>query len=183
MSGRVLILPGYNDSDPQHWQSLWEKKHREFIRVEQADWDNPDCDTWVSALDDAVRADDSEVCLVAHSLGCITAAHWATLRYSPQVIAALLVAPADVEEPPFRSIVESFCPAPLQRLPFRSVMVASSNDPYLSLDRARQFARAWGSELVEVGAQGHINTDAGFGEWPEGEMFLGQLLRGMFLHV
>jgi predicted alpha/beta hydrolase family esterase len=36
------------------------------------------------------------------------------------------------------------------------------------LERARQFAEVWGSEFVNIGAAGHINTASGYGEWPEG---------------
>ena len=71
--------------------------------------------------------------------------------------------------------VASFAPVPLERLPFPSIVVASSDDPYVSLERAEAFARGWGSRLVTIGAAGHINTDAGYGEWPEGRRLLDEL--------
>jgi hypothetical protein len=46
--------------------------------------------------------------------------------------------------------------------------VASTTDEWVSLVRARQFAAAWGSELVNIGPAGHINTASGYGEWPAG---------------
>ena len=171
----VLILPGYQDSGPEHWQSLWEQKHG-LTRVVQRDWENPERDEWVATLDRAIAATPGAPVLVAHSLGCLAVVHWAGRHRAP-VHGALLVAPPDVERPDFLPAARSFGPIPLVPLPFPSVVVASADDPFADLSRARHFARAWGSELVEVGAAGHINTAAGFGPWPEGERLLDQLRR------
>ncbi|HEU4885739.1 MAG TPA: alpha/beta hydrolase [Longimicrobium sp.] len=172
---RVLIVPGWENSGPDHWQSLWEREdpHR-FRRVQQRDWNTPDLDDWVRALDDAITAEPAPVVLAAHSLGCIAIAHWAAWFDHP-VVGALLVAPADVDRADTPEPIRSFAPVPLQPLPFRSILVASSTDPYLSMDRAWHFARCWGSELVPIGYAGHINTAAGFGPWPEGERLLESL--------
>ena len=61
---------------------------------------------------------------------------------------------------------------PLARLPFRSVLVASENDPYLPIELAVRLARSWGSEFVNAGRQGHINVASGHGAWPTGERLL-----------
>jgi uncharacterized protein len=111
---------------------------------------------------------------VAHSLGCIAVAHWAA-RFGRPVAGALLVAPADVNREDTPEPIRCFAPVPLQPLPFRTILVASSNDEYLSMNRARHFARCWGSELVPAGAAGHLNTVAGFGPWPAGERLLESL--------
>ncbi|PYM48393.1 MAG: hypothetical protein DME16_11120, partial [Candidatus Rokuibacteriota bacterium] len=34
----VLVLPGYGDSGPEHWQSLWEAEDPACRRVVQRDW-------------------------------------------------------------------------------------------------------------------------------------------------
>ena len=36
----VLILPGWQNSGPEHWQSRWETLHG-FHRVDQHDWMTP----------------------------------------------------------------------------------------------------------------------------------------------
>jgi predicted alpha/beta hydrolase family esterase len=59
-----------------------------------------------------------------------------------------------------------------KKLPFPSIVVASTNDQYVDIERARAFAQAWGSTLVEIGEAGHINGASGYGEWPEGERML-----------
>jgi hypothetical protein len=61
---------------------------------------------------------------------------------------------------------------PMGRLPFPSLVVASVNDQYVSPERAKTFASSWGSEIVFLGNAGHINGDAGYGPWPEGEKML-----------
>lgn len=104
--------------------------------------------------------------LIAHSLGCATIAHWAG-RYGHRIKGALLVAPSDVETAHYASFpTTGFAPMPLARLPFPSKVVFSTNDEWCTVTRAQQFAAAWGSELVDVGAAGHINTASGHGEWP-----------------
>lgn len=173
---QVLIVPGYTGSGPGHWQSLWEQKHPEYRRVRQRDWYQPQLDEWVAALDAAIMDSLSPVVLVAHSLGCITIAHW-QVRHSGNVRGALLVAPADVEREDAPQPVRGFAPVPLQPLPFPSVVVASSNDPYVSLRRAQHFARCWGSRFVNIGPCGHIDTAAGFGPWRRGEVLLQNLMR------
>ena len=172
----ILILPGYADSGPDHWQSYWERADPMCRRVVQDDWLAPRRDAWLSALERYVAECTAPPVLVAHSLACTLVAHWAS---RPGVVAkgALLVAPADVDSP-LRTPdeVRSFSPIPLKRLPFPSVVVASTDDPFYSMERANEFAAAWGSRLVTLEKAGHINADAGFGPWPEGRLLLDQLV-------
>jgi len=172
----ILILPGYADSGPDHWQSYWERADPMCRRVVQDDWLAPRRDAWLSALERYVAECTAPPVLVAHSLACTLVAHWAS---RPSVVAkgALLVAPADVDSP-LRTPdeVRSFSPIPLKRLPFPSVVVASTDDPFYSMERANEFAAAWGSRLVTLEKAGHINADAGFGPWPEGRLLLDQLV-------
>lgn len=171
----VLVLPGYGDSGPRHWQSLWEAADPAFRRVVQRDWLNPTLDEWRATLDAAVAACDRPPILLAHSLACALVAHWAR-RGGDRAAGALLVAPADADMIALDlDAVASFAPVPLDPLPFASIVVASTDDPYVTLARAEAFARAWGARLVVIGAAGHINADAGYGEWPEGRRLLDEL--------
>lgn len=175
-SSRVLVLPGLSNSGPEHWQSLWEREHPDFRRVEQRDWETPDRREWVETLHRAILAETSPAVLVAHSLGCALVAHWAATHGGP-VEGALLVAPADVEAPGFPAGVTGFAPMPTVRLPFPSIVVASTNDEYVSVGRARHFAAAWGSRLEVAGPRGHLNSASGLGAWPEGLSWLDDLRR------
>lgn len=173
---QVIIVPGYTNSGPKHWQSLWEEKHPEYKRVEQRDWDKPIKSEWVETLDKFLAEIDKPIALVGHSLGCITIAHWAHENRG-EIQGALLVAPADVERPDTPPEIQNFRPVPLEPLPFPGIVVASSNDPYVSLQRAELFAKCWGCRFVNIGPSGHIDTAAGFGPWRQGEVLLQQLLR------
>ncbi len=175
MIHRFLTVPGYSGSGPRHWQTLWEQKLHNARRVLMPDWDHPDRDEWVQAIDDAVRKSATPPVIIAHSCGVAAVAHWAATSPAP-VHAALLVAPADTASPNYPREALTFHPLPMLRLPFRSTLVASTNDPYCSLEKAHALARAWGSHFVEAGAGGHLNTDAGFGPWPAGERLLAELL-------
>ncbi len=81
---------------------------------------------------------------------------------------ALLVAPSDTESANYPSTAKGFSPIPLAQLPFTPIVVASSNDPYVTLERAQQFAQAWGSDFVSIGAKGHINSSSHLGLWEQG---------------
>ena len=172
MDGDVLILSGLWNSGPQHWQSHWEARHPDWRRVEHRDWNSPVRDEWVAELDAAVGACAGAPVLVAHSLGCILAAHWAASGSPLRAAGAFLVAPSDVEAASYPIDANGFAPVPMARLPFPSVVLASTNDEFVTRERARAFAQAWGSSYVEIGDAGHVNADAGYGDWPEGEQML-----------
>lgn len=175
----VLMLPGWNGSGPDHWQTVWEHKYPSLIRVEQRSWSEPRKDDWVGAISDYVWRAETPVTLVAHSLACIALVHWVSREPSlaRYVEAALLVTPADVEDPE-RSpeVLRSFAPIPRRGLPFPATVVGSENDPYMSLAKARGLSADWGSEFVNAGWVGHINCASGHGSWPEGEQWLADLI-------
>lgn len=175
-SAPVLILPGLYNSGPDHWQSRWESAHPAFRRVMQDDWERPSCADWVARLDAAIR-DTPDAVLVAHSSSCALVAHWVAGGGSGRVRGALLVAPSDIEAASYPAGPTGFAPMPLRRLPFPSVLVASTDDPYVTLTRARTFADEWGSRLVTVGDAGHINSQSGLGDWPTGFTLLEELRR------
>jgi predicted alpha/beta hydrolase family esterase len=175
MTPPVLILPGFGNSDFQHWQTLWELRRPDWQRVNLGHWDNPDCDDWVRALDMAVRACPSPPILVAHSLACLLVAHWAPRSaFTPK--GAFLVAVPDPQSVSFPATARGFIPVPMVPFVFRSLVVASANDPFGSLAQAKHCATAWGSAFIDIGQAGHINADSGHGEWEEGYALLQQFI-------
>lgn len=171
-----IIVPGWKNSGPDHWQSRWQALLPNARRIEQHDWESPCAADWISRLTAEVDEARSPVLLVAHSLGCvISAALPVPLR--AKVAGALLVAPADVERPDTPECLRGFAPIPRQPLPFQSVVVASDNDPYCALERARIFAADWGSRVVVLPGAGHINAESGLADWPQGLKLLGALRR------
>lgn len=173
-SGPILLLPGYLNSGPEHWQSLWEKTSTAFVRVTQRDWGRPVCAQWVAVLDDAVARHGAGAVLVAHSVACLLVAHWAAATVRT-VKGALLVAPPDPQNSNFPKAALGFTPVPDRSFGFPSILVASANDLYADLQYAERCAATWGSRLVNAGALGHINADSGLGVWPEGMALLQQL--------
>ncbi|HRK37809.1 MAG TPA: alpha/beta hydrolase [Burkholderiaceae bacterium] len=160
----VVFVPGWRNSGPGHWQSLWQARLPNALRVEQDDWLTPTRRAWVDRLADTIAVQARPVILVAHSLGCITVAHL-PLAASARVKASLLVAPADPER---RGQLADFAPVPHQPLPYRSIVVASDNDPFCPVRLATAYSRAWGSDLVKLVGAGHINVESGHGDWPLG---------------
>ena len=174
LSNFFFVLPGLYNSGPAHWQTRWERLYG-FTRIHQRDWDAPDKDDWVHTIDEVIAPfPPRQVFLIAHSLACCTVVHWFE-RYRRPIGGALLVAPSDVEAPSYPPGTFGFTPMPLTRLPFPTLVVASSDDYYVSPARAAFFAESWGSALVEVGNKGHINGESGLGDWPEGYELLQRL--------
>lgn len=165
-----LMVPGWNGSGPDHWQTRWQSALG-ATRVEQENWATPCPDTWTRTLDLYVRSAPGAVILIAHSLGCLTVVKWAQEKraHSTKVAGAFLVAPPDLEHSYCRDLeIQRFSPVPLVALPFPSMLVASEDDHYASIDGARRLAAAWGSDFVSAGRAGHINPESGHCEWPAG---------------
>ncbi len=172
----VFILPGLGNSGEQHWQTLWEKRHPEWRRIMQDDWDTPRCADWVRRIDETLSGvEDGTAVLVAHSSSCAAVAHLAEFT-KHRIKAAFLVAPSDPLGAAYPAGPTGFAPVPMSKLPFPSVVVASEDDEYISLDRAREYAAAWGSRFVNIGAKGHINGASGLEEWQEGLDLLRSLM-------
>ena len=177
MATSVLILPGYQGSGDEHWQTFWERENPDFKRVIQRDWENPICKEWVDTLESAVAEAGEEVILVAHSLSCLVIAHWDAQKLHSSIKGAILVAPPDPTSSVFPTAAEGFETTPMALFDFPSIIIASSNDPYASIAYAQSLAKAWGSAFVNVGDKGHINSISDIGSWEEGYAYLGQLRR------
>lgn len=172
----LLIVPGLGGSEPEHWQSLWIETFSPAKRVTQLDWDRPNFFLWLHQLRARVESNPGSV-LVGHSLGSILIAHLAQSYPALKIAGAVFVAPADVDNcASFPDCVDRFRPIPRKPLPFPSVVIASRDDPYITLPRARSLAEAWRARFCDVGLCGHINVAAGFGPWREGEGILLELL-------
>ncbi len=175
MATQILIAPGFGNSGEEHWQTYWQVENKDFVRIEQKDWFRPVADDWAAAIEQYVLNASGEVVVVAHSLACLALVHWAQ-KSSLQIKAALLVAPPDANDEKLKGVVKGFSPLPLMKLPFKSIVLASSNDEYNPIDRAEQFAKCWGSEFVNIGEKGHINAQSNLQNWPEGYSYLKKLI-------
>ncbi|UVE17994.1 alpha/beta hydrolase [Pseudomonas sp. LS44] len=175
---RYVILPGWQGSPAEHWQSHWLRSLPNAVWVEQRDWQNPLRGDWIAALQRTIASEPTPVILIAHSLGCVTVAHWAAqapLALLRLIRGALLVAPADVERPDCPPALHNFAPIPQDLLPFPSQLVGSDNDSAASAARVLELARQWGAETAILSGAGHINVKSGHQRWEQGFAYLFRL--------
>jgi predicted alpha/beta hydrolase family esterase len=177
------MVPGLREHMPDHWQTLLEPKLPKAVSVPRIGRDKLSCATWVAELDRSLSQINGPVVLVAHSAGCMIVAHWAQ-QHKRAVRGALLATPPDFESAlpagyPTREVLQQngWLPTPCARLPFASIVAASTNDPLGRIDRVAALAQAWGSRLVNVGAVGHLNPASGYGPWLRAQEFIGELAR------
>lgn len=170
----ILMVPDANGADPDHWQSLWQVALPDCRQVEMGGRSEPQRDRWVAQLDRAIEAAPGSVVLVAHGLGCLAVTWWAKLRWRHAVrrklLGVMLVAPPCGTRPGAQldAALYDFAPAPRTALPFPSLLVASRDDPFAGFEAAEELALAWGSQLVDAGAAGHLDAQSGLGIWEEG---------------
>ena len=177
----VLLVPGLRDHVAEHWQTILEQQIPGARSVPRMETDKLSRAAWVAELDRSVAAIAGPVILVAHSAGVMITAHWA-MEHKRPIKGALLAAPPDFESPlpaGYPSLATLFdngwLPTPRSPLPFPSIVAASTNDPLARFKRVASLAKAWGSRLENIGAVGHLNPAAGYGEWPQAHAFIEQL--------
>lgn len=176
----ILLVPGLGGSGPDHWQSRWDAKLPTARFVSQENLDHPDLDAWRKRLIEEISRAKRPVVLVAHSLGVLTIAHAAPLLNDLGVIGAFLVAPPSSDViASLPAIDPAFAAAPMEPLPFPSIVVASRDDPYAPYSESERLAGSLGAELADAGNSGHINPDSGHGPWPEGLMRFAGFMKGL----
>jgi len=181
----ILIVPDGGQPDPDHWQSRWERNLRTARRIEPDEEGNSDKDRWVGCIIGTVATCTRPVVLVGHGLGVAAIAHASAKLLPGSIAGAFLVGPLDVDNSDPRpatarqdsSAHRGFAPMPLNPLPFPSRLIASSTDPYCSIERAEQFGSAWGSDLSVIANAGHLDSESGHGPWPEGLLTFGVFLK------
>ncbi|MFI5497895.1 RBBP9/YdeN family alpha/beta hydrolase [Nocardia asteroides] len=178
----VVIVPGLRDHVADHWQTLLAESLDKVATVPPPASDGLSLPARVAALDAVLSGIDGPVVLVAHSAGVMITVHWAQRATRP-VRGALLATPPDFETPlppgyptAAELAAHGWTPVPRRRLPFPSIVAASSTDPLATARRVAGMAESWGSSLVELGDVGHLNPAAGYGPWPRARQLLDDLL-------
>jgi len=176
MATQILIAPGFRSSGDDHWQTYWQKENKEYIRIEQNDWYHPVAEEWADTIEKYVSQSSGDVVVVAHSLACIALALWAQ-NTKLKIKAALLVAPPNIEDEKLKAVLKGFSTVSQQKLPFKSILLASTNDEYIRIEQSEFLAQKWGSSFVNLGEKGHINGASNLQNWPEGRTYLRKLLK------
>ena len=168
MQNRVLILHGWGGSDFPHWQSWLASELAKdygvvnFLKFQEYDF--PNKDIWKSQLIKEIELFNPDI-VVCHSIANILWFHICNEIKLKQIKKLLLVAPpsfsCDIKE------LESFypCDIPKDLYAKRSILISSTNDPYMSVDEVKDLQKKLSIELELLQDAGHINTDSGFGEW------------------
>lgn len=164
----TLIVPGLYGSDADHWQSWFERKIPNCVRVVQRDWSTPDLPRWSARVRRELNRAPGRVWIVAHSFGCVAAVRTA-LDHDDRIAGLLLVAPADPDQFGTAAILPERSPG------VPAIVVASTNDPWMRFGRAAEWAEVWDAQFISLGRAGHINVQAGFGPWPQGLAILKHL--------
>lgn len=164
---RFLISPGYTNSGPDHWQTHLENTYKFVDRIEHSNWDFVDRKTWLQEFEEAISLIEDDLVLIGHSCGTNVIAQWAESKseHLKKVKAAILVAPADVDNQNLPQEIGSQRPMPYTKLPFPTLVIGSDNDPFTSLETLGSLAKAWGAELAVIPKAGHIASDDGYGKW------------------
>ena len=181
----ILIVPGLRDAVPRHWQTLLEARLRAagtpVAGVLPMGREDLSCSARVAEIERAAQAIEGPLVIVAHSGGCIMVAHWAR-QTRRAVRGALLATPPDFEKPmpegyPTVAALRAggWLPVPRARLPFRTIVAASRNDPLASFARVVGLANDWGAELDDLGYVGHLNPASGYGEWAGADPLIARL--------
>lgn len=178
MKYTILIVPGLGDSGETHWQNYWLQHFENSKKVIQNDWNTPILKDWLESLNTSIESVEGEIIIVAHSLACSLISHWSKEnKVHKKIVGALLVAPADVDCPEHTpEETRNFSPIPLGKLDYPSIVITSSNDPYISVDRAEFLAEKWGSSFLNIGEKGHLNSESKLEYWEEGQEILQALL-------
>ncbi|MFF0271447.1 RBBP9/YdeN family alpha/beta hydrolase [Kribbella sp. NPDC004536] len=167
-----IIIPGLDGSDEHHWQSHWETT-LPAIRIQPTSWTTPDLTDWTNAITRAVNSAPTPITFITHSLGCHAAAHWLTTHPSTSVRGAFLVAPPDPTAPTFPTHrLPTFATPPTGPLGIPATLIASTNDPYCTLQAAIHLSKTWQAHLIPLPDLGHINTQSKLGPWPQGHQLL-----------
>lgn len=184
----ILIVPGWSNSGPDHWQSRWQRNLKTARRIEQADWLAPERESWVSRIVEEVERSTRPAVLVAHSLGVAAVLHAAPRLDLARLAGAFLIAPSDLDAladwpgddgQDWHAIARSFAPMPTAHLPFPARVIASSDDAFCSIARAQALGAMWGADVSILAKAGHINSASGHGPWPEGLLSFGMFLKSL----
>lgn len=166
----VVIVPGLNNSDSNHWQSLWHQRLPTSRRVQLPEWSTPDLAKWKQGIAEALQGLSQPAVIIAHSFGTLASASFAA-EHPDKIAALFLVAPADPDKFGITAHL------PQGNLPVPSKIIASSNDPWLNEIKAATWALQWGADFLRIRNLGHINSDSQLGIWDQGIEELHYFLR------
>ena len=131
---KISIIPGINNSGPQHWQTFWEHQYG-FTRIKQEDWDHPVFEEWKDNLVESIESNKYKKnnILIAHSLGCLlTVKSLSTIQ--DYIGGLFLVAVPNPDTAFFSGQLKTFRDIPCENLKIPGYLVYSGNDEFSTTD-------------------------------------------------
>ncbi len=179
---RFLLLHGLTGSGEGHWQVWLERRLREhgawvsFPALTEPDAPHPE--VWEAELAaelEVLARDAGERVVLAHSLGSILwLRHTASIRaeHSPDRVALIAppCPPSELAEiAPFFPVGAE--PERVRTAARATLLICSDNDPYCARGAAEVYGAPLGITTEIVAGGEHLNSDAGYGPWPELEQW------------
>jgi predicted alpha/beta hydrolase family esterase len=163
------LLHGWGGSDFPHWQSQLAgeiaKNYGTVSFLQLSNPDFPNLGMWKKELLEHLHTFSPDI-VICHSLANILWFHLCNEEEFQAVQKLYLVAPptlnCTVKE------LSSFFPVQVPTNPHAKevLLVASTNDPYMSLQEAQNLGLMLGVPILVLENAGHINAQSGYGEWP-----------------
>ncbi|MFA9374771.1 RBBP9/YdeN family alpha/beta hydrolase [Poseidonibacter sp.] len=174
MNKRVLVLHGLGGSDFPHWQAQLSSdliKDNYIVSFPSfPSRDNPQLDEWKKTLKKEIEHFNPDI-VVCHSLANVLWFHTCD-ELNIKLDKLMLVAP--VSRTRVVEAAQSFYPYPIAKdLKAKEViMIASTNDPYMSKEEAIQLQEKLGVNIEILEDAGHINASSGFGKFDYAQEWL-----------
>ncbi len=161
-------MHGWGGSNFPHWQSWLAAEVAKdygcvsFLKFSNVDF--PQKDVWMRELIKEIEEFKPDI-VVCHSIAKSLWFHICKNVKLPEIEKLFLVVPpsfkCDIKE------LESFfpCEVPSKLYAKESLLITSTNDPYMSQNEAAELQEVLGIEMLALQNAGHINTNSGYGAW------------------
>ncbi|MBU1657639.1 alpha/beta hydrolase [bacterium] len=169
MQKKVLLLHGWGGSDFPHWQSwLAGELAKGYATISFLKFSNPDfpeLGMWKKELKEHLQDFKPDI-VICHSLANTLWFHLCNEESFEDIKKLYLVAPpklnSEIEE------LKSFFPVQAPEVPHAKeiLLIVSTNDPYMTLQEAKDLQCSLKVEMKVLNNAGHINATSGYGAWP-----------------
>lgn len=171
---KIFIIHGAYGNTEENWipwlREELEKLGHRVIVPQFPTPENQNLENWLNVINDYEADFNNDTVMVGHSIGASFILNFLSRRRSP-IRAAFLVAGfvSDLGISQFREINDSF----LREFDWEKIksncsnfsLMYSDNDPYVSLDRAKEVSSKLNVDLLLVPGAGHFNSDAGYNKF------------------
>jgi predicted alpha/beta hydrolase family esterase len=177
LTRQLIIIHGTGGEPNENWFPWLASKAREAgCEVVVPQFPTPDGQTpssWLTHLDNAVGSLGPKTTLVGHSLGCaliLRALERPGERIEASIFASGFI--GELNNPDFDPLnapffVDAFDWTTISQRAGAVEVFNGDDDPYVPLEKGRELASLLNAEPTVISKGGHLNTAAGFAEFPQ----------------